>query len=110
VPHVSGSGFAQYSHPVAASLEGFARVDYSYTGRQGTQFSPQNPIYNVVPGYSLLNLRLGLRADAWEAALFGRNLTNAYAVNILEEASELTPRSVVPNRPRTVGIELRYHY
>lgn len=110
VPHVSGSAFAQYSHPVASSLEGFARVDYSYTGRQGTQFSPQNPIYNVVPGYSLLNLRLGLRAQAWEAALFGRNLTNAYAVNILEEASNLTPRSVVPNRPRTVGIELRYHY
>jgi outer membrane receptor protein involved in Fe transport len=110
VPHVSGSVFAQYTQPVTSRLEGFARVDYSYTGRQGTQFSPVNPIYNVIPSYNLLGVRFGVRADAWEAALFGRNLTNAYAVNILEEASNLTPRAVVPNRPRTIGIELRYHY
>jgi iron complex outermembrane recepter protein len=110
VPQLSGSLFGEYSRPVTSDLNGFGRVDYSYTGRQGTQFSPENPIYNVIPGYSLLNLRLGLRAAAWEAALFGRNLTNAYAVNILEEASNLTPRAVVPNRPRTIGIELRYHY
>ncbi len=110
VPQLSGSLFTQYTHSIGANLDGFGRIDYSYTGRQGTQFSLENPIYNVIPGYSLLNLRLGLRAGAWEAALFGRNLTNAYAVNILEEASNLTPRAVVPNRPRTIGIELRYHY
>ncbi|MDB6088874.1 MAG: TonB-dependent receptor [Gammaproteobacteria bacterium] len=110
VPQVSGSLFAQYTHAVTSSLEGFGRVDYSYTGRQGTQFSPKNPIYNVVPAYNLLGVRLGLRSEVWEAALFGRNLLNAYAVNILEEASNLTPRSVVPNRPRTIGIDLRYHY
>ena len=90
--------------------QGFGRVDYSYTGRQGTQFSPENPIYNVVPAYNLLAVRLGVRADSWEASLFGRNLLNAYAVNILEEASNLTPRAVVPNQPLTLGIELRYHF
>ncbi len=85
-------------------------MDYSYTGRQGTQFSPSNPIYNVVPAYNLLALRLGVRAKAWEAALYGKNLLNAYAVNILEEASNLTPRAVVPLRPLTFGLELRYHF
>jgi outer membrane receptor protein involved in Fe transport len=110
VPQVSGSLFAQYSHPLTARLEGFGRVDYSYTGRQGTQFSPENPIYNLVPAYNLLAVRLGVRADSWEASLFGKNLLNAYAVNILEEASNLTPRAVVPNQPLTFGIELRYHF
>lgn len=110
VPQVSGSLFAQYTHALNATLEGFGRIDYSYTGRQGTQFSPENPIYNVVPAYDLLGLRLGVRTNSWEAALFGRNLLNAYAVNILEEASNLTPRSVVPNQPLTVGVELRYHF
>ena len=110
VPQTSGSLFAQYSHPVAAGLDGFARVDYSYTGRQGTQFSTENPIYNVVPAYNLLGARLGVRADKWEAALFGKNLLNAYAVNILEEASNLTPRAVVPLQPLTFGLELRYHF
>jgi hypothetical protein len=31
-------------------------------------------------------------------------------VNILEEASNLTPRSVVPLRPLTAGVEFRYHF
>jgi outer membrane receptor protein involved in Fe transport len=110
VPQASGSLFAQYTHALGARLEGFGRVDYSYTGRQGTQFSPDNPIYNVVPAYNLLAVRLGVRADTWEAALFGKNLLNAYAVNILEEASNLTPRAVVPNQPLTFGVELRYHF
>jgi iron complex outermembrane receptor protein len=110
VPQVSGSLFAEYTHPVASGLQGFARVDHSYTGRQGTQFSPTNPIYNVIPAYNLLGLRLGVRADMWEAALFGRNLLNAYASNIIEEASNLTPRAVVPLQPRTIGVEFRYHY
>lgn len=110
VPQVSGSLFAQFSQPLTARLDSFARVDYSYTGRQGTQFSPENPIYNVVPAYNLLGARLGVRTDAWEAALFGKNLLNAYAVNILEEASNLTPRAVVPLQPLTFGLELRYHF
>ena len=110
VPQVSGSLFAEYRHTLTPSLQGFVRVDHSYTGRQGTQFSPTNPIYNVIPAYNLLALRFGVTADAWEAALFGRNLLNAYASNIIEEASNLTPRAVVPLRPRTLGIEFRYHY
>jgi iron complex outermembrane receptor protein len=110
VPQASGSLFAEYTHVLAPSLQGFARADHSYTGRQGTQFSPTNPIYNVIPGYNLLGLRLGVRAELWEAALFGRNLLNAYASNIIEEASNLTPRAVVPLRPRTIGVEFRYHY
>jgi iron complex outermembrane recepter protein len=110
VPQASGSLFAEATHPVATGLQGFGRVDYSYTGRQGTQFSPTNPIYNVIPAYNLLGLRLGVRADMWEAALFGRNLLNAYASNIIEEASNLTPRAVVPLQPRTIGVEFRYHY
>jgi len=97
-------------HPLTARLQGFGRVDYSYTGRQGTQFSPLNPIYNVVPAYNLLGARIGVRTDTWEAALFGKNLLNAYAVNILEEASNLTPRAVVPLQPLTFGLELRYHF
>jgi iron complex outermembrane recepter protein len=110
VPQVSGSLFAEYHFPVAAGLQGFARVDHSYTGRQGTQFSPTNPIYNVIPAYNLLGLRLGVRADLWEAALYGRNLLNAYASNIIEEAANLTPRAVVPMQPRTIGVEVRYHF
>jgi iron complex outermembrane recepter protein len=108
VPQVSGSLFAEYRHEVAAHAQGFIRVDHSYTGRQGTQFSPSNPIYNVIPAYNLLALRIGVDSGAWEVALFGRNLLNAYASNIIEEASNLTPRSVVPLRPRTVGLEFRY--
>ena len=71
VPQVSGSLFAEATHPVTTGLQGFSRVDYSYTGRQGTQFSPTNPIYNVIPAYvTCWACALGVRADMWEAALF----------------------------------------
>lgn len=110
VPRVAGSLFAEYDRSISDRLEGFARADYSYTSSQGTQFSPANPIYNVIPAYNLLGIRLGVRTEVWEAAFFGHNLLNAYTSNIIEEASNLTPRAVVPFQPRTVGIELRYHF
>jgi iron complex outermembrane receptor protein len=110
VPHLSASAYLQYERAFSAAYSGIARLDYSHTGAQGTQFSRENPLYNTIPGYDLVGLRLGLRTDTWEATLYGRNLTNEYAVNIIQEASDLTPRAVVPLRPRTVGVELRYKF
>ncbi|MEP7245424.1 MAG: TonB-dependent receptor [Gammaproteobacteria bacterium] len=110
VPHLSGSVYAQYERPLTAAFSGVARLDYSHTGAQGTQFARSNPLYNTIPAYDLVNLRLGMRADSWEATLYGRNLTNEYAANIIQEASDLTPRAVVPLRPRTVGVEMRYRF
>jgi iron complex outermembrane receptor protein len=111
VPQWSGSAFVQYTHPLTGDMDAILRADYAHTGRQSSQFSPLNPLYNVIPAYDLLNLRAGVRTGAWEAALFVKNALDKYAaVNVIEEASDLTPRAIVPLRPRTAGLEVRYHY
>jgi iron complex outermembrane receptor protein len=110
VPELSGSFSAQYSWPLTGLLRGFVRADYSYTGGQGTQFNPGNPLYHYLSAYSLLNGRVGVRAEKYEAALYITNATNHYAINILQEASDHTPLGVVPERPRTIGLDLRYHF
>jgi hypothetical protein len=110
VPELSGSFSAQYSWHLANQLQPFVRADYSYTGGQGTQFNPENPLYNYVPAYSLFNGRVGVRGGNYEAALYINNATNHYAINILQEASDHTPRGIVPERPRTIGLDLRYRF
>ncbi len=51
------------------------------------------------------------QTQRWELTAFAENITNTYAaVNIIEEASNLTPKSVIPLRPRKAGVELRIHY
>lgn len=70
---------------------------------------------NVVPdspGYTYLNARLGLKArDGWEVALVGRNLTDKmvyeYAVPISFVGNGAY---VMPNRPRTVALQLTYRH
>jgi len=65
------------------------------------------------PSYSLLDARLGVRSDALEFALFGKNLADTHANladnrSLAAEAPGL-PR-IVTNRPRTIGIEARYRF
>ncbi|WP_157221142.1 TonB-dependent receptor [Flavisphingomonas formosensis] len=111
VPRVSGSAFIQYTQPLGDRRNGVARLDYFYTGKQGTQFNKNNPIYNKIDAYSYVNLRIGIQTPRWDVMAFAENLTNVYApVNIIEEASNLTPLSVIPLRPRKAGVEVRIRY
>jgi iron complex outermembrane receptor protein len=76
----------------------------------------------IQKAYSLLNARLGLRAnnDRWEASLFGRNLADeGYCVNFFEQpfgaaigAVDAVARSsaqrCVVGEPRTWGVQLKF--
>lgn len=110
-PEWSGSLAAQYQWPVTNTWNGFLRGDLAYVGSSSTQFNPNNPINNEKDAYTLVNVRLGLRTQAWDATLFIDNLFDQLAeVNIIEQASNLTPRAIVPARPRRVGVSLRYRF
>ncbi|MEJ8568688.1 TonB-dependent receptor [Elongatibacter sediminis] len=110
-PEWSGSFSAQYQWPMTNGWDGFFRADAAYVGDSETQFNPENPISNHKDDYVLTNLRLGIRAESWDATLFVNNLFDELAeVNIIEQASNLTPRAIVAARPRRVGVSLTYHY
>lgn len=101
VPKWTGSAGAQYAFQVGEHASGYLRADYSYTGSSYDtfQFTPQ--WYR--PSYTLLNVRLGMAKDSWEAVLFVNNATNAEPVVAVRQFDN----QKFVGRPRTVGLTIR---
>jgi len=72
VPQQQGSIFGKVLFDFGTNLQGYTRVDASYTDRKFDQ------IYNLAhTGYQkLVNLTVGLDSEHWGAQLFVRNLTD----------------------------------
>ncbi|MES1164728.1 MAG: TonB-dependent receptor [Verrucomicrobiota bacterium] len=85
----------------------FGAVDASY--RSSFSSSPSYSKYMVVPGYSLLNARVGFRvADGWTLSAWSRNLLNKNYYDLLTAAAGNTGLIVGQSGdPRTFGITLR---
>ena len=58
--------------------------------------------------YDLANLRLGIRSRSWQATLFANNLTDERAVLFFNRI--VGDVRINTNRPRTVGLEIRYRF
>jgi iron complex outermembrane receptor protein len=111
-PRWMGSGSAEYSRAISASTSGYLRADYSTTTHENANYNQQSIYYNV-PGYSLLNLRLGFTHEAWQGGLFVSNALDKHAQTELPLANGVdlpTQRRVAMNRPRTIGIDMRFDY
>jgi hypothetical protein len=86
-----------------------ARVDNTYTGSR----TDETYSINTLPPYDLTNLRTGLEGDRWTAVLFVNNLSDKRALlnNVTQDAVNLpTFNRIAVNQPRTVGIDLNYHF
>ena len=118
VPDWTGNASASWTQPLfSAGWTLVGAVDYSYVGRS---FSANNltPVSGVFttrerPSYELLNARIALQHGAWEAAIFGKNLTNEHA-NLGDSRSIAAetagrPRLLV-NQPQTFGVEVRARF
>lgn len=69
-------------------------------------------IYSQVPGYGLLNARLGVKsADGkYDAYLWSHNATNTRYYNVLGAASPFSGLlDGIPGDPITWGVTLRVH-
>ncbi len=70
--------------------------------------------YNVqqLPGYTFVDLRLGLAAGAWSTYLYVNNMANKIAKLSVDTHSWTSPvpgyQRAVVNQPRTVGIDFDY--
>jgi iron complex outermembrane receptor protein len=136
VPQVQLSGSATYGWMVAVGSRAFVSGSYQYTGSRYTLIDDEAPGFGTVnlnsyaphtiggpptqstftfdpllPGYSLVNLRLGLARDRWEAAVFATNLTDTRAFLALDrERATLARVGYLTNQPRTMGVSLRFSY
>lgn len=111
VPAWQGSLTSRYTWPINAALHGFVSADFAYVDGSGTQFNPSSPIYNIKDSYTVSDAKIGIRGERWTAQIFIDNVFDKLAqVNIIEQASNLTPRAIVPNRPRTVGLNASFRF
>ena len=64
-----------------------------------------------LPGYSLVNLRIGLTRERWEVAAFANNLTDTRAFLALDRERGTRARvGYLTNQPRTLGMTLNFSY
>jgi iron complex outermembrane receptor protein len=136
VPQVQFSGAATYGWFVAAGSRAFLSGSFQYTGSRYTLIDDEAPGFGTVnlnafapntiggpltqstftfdpllPAYSIVNLRLGLARDRWEAGVFATNLTDTRAFLALDrERGDLARVGYLTNQPRTMGVSLRFNY
>ncbi len=101
----SGSSSIRYEAPVNDSYRLLANLGLNYTGRSNVT----NSVPKVLPGYTLVDARIGLKSSQWTPMLFVDNLTNRRPVTGIVSALTFNPPGLdryATVRPRTIGIDV----
>jgi iron complex outermembrane recepter protein len=100
----------QYTHALSAHLDGVARADVEYTGK--FYWEPDNSV--AQNPYTLVNLKIGVRGDKWEARLYGDNIFDAkYYVVYYQNNFTQAPGNfnfANPSLKPRYGVELSYRF
>ena len=88
-----------------------ARFDGSYRGDFWTAL-PHSAIAVNLPGFAMLNARLGMGfSRTWRAEAFINNITNRIGATAVSPEPGLDhERADYVSRPRTIGLELHYSF
>jgi iron complex outermembrane recepter protein len=110
-PRFSGTVYGRYAFPLIGDLGAFVQADYRYIGERVQRVDYKlDPVGfdQPVPAYSLTNLQVGVFKETWDLHLYMNNAFDEREVQAgggysfgLPEAG----RTVLINRPRTVGLE-----
>ena len=64
-----------------------------------------------LPAYDLLNLRVGVRRNQWDIAVFNNNLTDERALLSFDQERGTRARiGFLTNQPRSFGIATRFDF
>jgi len=111
-PRWMGATTVEYTRAIDADTSAYLRGDFSFTSREDTSYNSQSIYYNI-SGYSLLNLRLGVKHLAWSGGLFVTNALDKHAETELPLSNAVdlpTQRRIALNRPRTIGLDIRFDH
>ncbi len=105
-----GGEYAQPGALLRRSGQFFVATDTSYRSRFSS--SPTESQYMFVPGYGLVNARIGFRASSgWALSIWARNLFDKEYYELLSAAPGNSGLIVgLPGEPRTVGVTLRFSF
>ena len=109
VPQWTADSSLTYRMPMHGDRDFVIRANNSYVGSiQDITFTR-----NTLPAYDLVTLRLGLESDRWSVYLFSDNLTDKKA--LLSDTGALSANipilnRIATNQPRTISVDLNYHF
>ncbi|HEY7638254.1 MAG TPA: TonB-dependent receptor [Steroidobacteraceae bacterium] len=134
-PELQASASVGYQQPVFSNLEGFGVFSVQYVGSSFTQLADQEAPFGQIggagpafipfgdptidsftfdpelPSYEIGNLRVGVRSDTWETALFINNLWDERAFLSLDRERGTRARvGYLTNMPRTFGVSFRMNF
>jgi outer membrane receptor protein involved in Fe transport len=112
VPLWNANAHAKYIFTPAAGYDGFARADAQYVGESYPDFARSDPA-TFQRAYALLDVRVGLLHEAWEADIFMTNALDKQAAlsNFLSGNYSAPSRTrMYTNQPRTTGVSLRWKF
>ncbi len=107
-PKNSASLGLEYAHVQFAGGELRFAVDSHYQSSLLSSISATAP---VVPGYTMVDGRIGFTHTHWSATAYVDNITNNLGINAITDPTFWGNRSQeVISRPRTYGITLGYSF
>lgn len=110
VPRWAASVGGEFSQPLplgALEVRAYVGADFSY--RSAIYSQPTDSIYSLLPDRSLLNLRLGVRSDRWDAYIWSKNITDTrYYVTTGAGIGNTGALYGLLGDPQTWGVTLRY--
>lgn len=112
IPTFTGTFSAQYTVPLATEgWSAFARGDYSYKGKAGTELRPTAATYRIQHGFSLVNLRVGVddSNNGLGIALYANNIFDK-AGDVFLSAATAQPTYKITNQPRTIGVTVNKQF
>lgn len=93
------------------AFQGFIQIGAAYLGDRTTEFRPDNPSFRQLDGFWLVNGSVGIEDFDGDTSLsiFVRNVLDKSAA-LTYSTSTFNPPSIVPTRPRTIGVEIRHRF
>jgi iron complex outermembrane receptor protein len=110
-PFFSSTLSASYEHSLSSMIVGFGGVDWHHTGDRLSEFQVGAP-RQTLPGYSMVDLRAGVRVKSYELTLYVKNASDARAISEVsaETVHGISAYSASLVTPRTVGLTLSGKY
>ncbi len=114
-PEEKGSIAIQYTFQRDLfEAEPFVRVDWAYVGDSvnsldGTESIVFTQGATDQPSYDIGNLRMGLDAEQWSATFYVNNITDENAKQFYNNRWGSKQRVSI-NKPRNIGLTLRYRF
>ena len=120
-PEYTGNIGAEFTYPVGDAMELVVRVDGTALGETWFHPAQDDSVQTLfgAPGnysktkrdaYELFNARISLRADTWDATLWGRNLGDKDYLAEVIPAPEFGGSFIHAGTGRAYGIDLSYKF